>query len=207
MTEPLMLLENVLQALSAGLLVGGVYALMCVGLGMIFSVMRVVNFAQGEFLMLGMYGTFYLFSKLALGDVFGPFLGPVIAALLAGALLYVAGVAIQAYLLSRVTGARAAGVAGDGHFPQLILTLGLALIISNGALMLFGSVPTTLRTPYSASAWEIGPLVGNDVFVFVNKARAIGLLVAIAGPPRLAAPTGASAPSPSSSTRDWNWIA
>jgi branched-chain amino acid transport system permease protein len=156
-----------------------VYALMCLGLGMIFSVMRVVNFAQGEFLMLGMYGTFFLFSTLALGNIFGPLLGPVVAAVLAGALLYVAGVAIQAWLLSRVTGARAAGVAGDGHFPQLILTLGLALIISNGALMLFGSVPTSLRTQYSASAWEIGPLVGSEVLLFVNKARAIGLLVAV----------------------------
>ena len=179
MTDPLILLENVLQALAAGLLVGGVYALMCLGLGMIFSVMRVVNFAQGEFLMLGMYGTFYIFSSLALGSVFGPLLGPVVAAAISGGLLYLVGVAIQAYLLSRVTGARAANIAGEGHFPQLILTLGLALIISNGALMLFGSVPTSLRTPYSSSAWEIGPFVGNEVFLFVNKARAISLLVAV----------------------------
>lgn len=48
--------ENFLQALAAGLLVGPVYGLMCVGLGIIFSVMRVINFAQGEFLMLGKAG-------------------------------------------------------------------------------------------------------------------------------------------------------
>jgi hypothetical protein len=45
------------QALVAGLLVGGTYGLMCVGLGIIFGVMRVVNFAQGDFMMLGMYVT------------------------------------------------------------------------------------------------------------------------------------------------------
>ncbi len=179
MTDPLILIENVLQALTAGVLVGGVYALMCLGLGMIFSVMRVVNFAQGEFVMLGMYSTFFLFSSLSLGDLFGPLLGPVVAAAVCGAVLYVVGVAIQTYLLSRVTGARAANISGDGHFPQLILTLGLALVISNGALMLFGSVPTSLRTPYSSSAWEIGPLIGEDVSIFVNKARAISLLVAL----------------------------
>ena len=46
---------DTLQALVAGLLVGGTYGLMCVGLGIIFGVMRVVNFAQGDFMMLGMY--------------------------------------------------------------------------------------------------------------------------------------------------------
>ena len=49
------LIENFLQALVAGILVGSLYGLMCVGLGLIFGVMRVINFAQGEFLMLGMY--------------------------------------------------------------------------------------------------------------------------------------------------------
>jgi len=179
MQEPVIVLENILQALAAGLLVGGVYALMCLGLGMIFSVMRVVNFAQGEFLMLGMYATFYLCSTLALNGIFGSLLGPVVAAALAGGLLYVAGVAIQRLLLSRVTGAKAASLAGEGHFPQLIVTLGLALIISNGCLMIFGSTPMTLKTPYSSSAWEIGPLLGDNVSIFVNKARAISLAVAV----------------------------
>ena len=59
MQTSLVLLENLLQALTAGLLIGSVYALMCVGLGFIFGVMRVINFAQGEFLMLGMYATLY----------------------------------------------------------------------------------------------------------------------------------------------------
>ena len=53
-------LVDFLQALSAGILVGSAYALMCVGLGIIFGSMRVINFAQGDFLMLGMYAAFYL---------------------------------------------------------------------------------------------------------------------------------------------------
>ena len=59
---PLVVLENVLQALTAGLLMGSIYGLMCVGLGLIYGVMRVINFAQGDFLMLGMYATLYLFN-------------------------------------------------------------------------------------------------------------------------------------------------
>ena len=71
-----------LQALAAGLLVGGTYGLMCVGLGIIFGVMRVVNFAHGDFMMLGMYSAFYLVSWLGLMALFGPYAGPVVGALL-----------------------------------------------------------------------------------------------------------------------------
>ena len=55
--------ENFLQALVAGLLIGSIYGLMCVGLGLIFGVMRVINFAQGDFLMLGMYVTLYVVDR------------------------------------------------------------------------------------------------------------------------------------------------
>ena len=159
------LTENILQALTAGLLVGSVYALMCVGLGLIFGVMRVINFAQGEFLMLGMYATLYAYTGLAIG------------ALLAGLLIYFVGLLLHRYLLARVTGARVAGTEGEGHYPQLILTLGLALILSNGGLIFFGSTPSNIRTPLSASAWELGPLAAGEVYVFLNKARSVAFVV------------------------------
>jgi branched-chain amino acid transport system permease protein len=173
-------LENVLQALTAGLLVGSVYALMCVGLGLIFGVMRVINFAQGEFLMLGMYATLYGYGALALGGWLGPYAGPIVGALLAGAVIYFAGILLHRYLLARVTGIRVAGTEGEGHYPQLILTLGLSLILSNAGLIVFGSTPENIRTPLSASAWEIGPLIGEDVSVFLNKARSVAFVVSIA---------------------------
>ena len=56
--------ENFLQLLSAGLLTGTIYGLMCVGLSVIFGVMRVINFAQGEFMMIGMYVALYVFGLL-----------------------------------------------------------------------------------------------------------------------------------------------
>ncbi len=176
---PLVVLENVLQALAAGILVGSVYGLMCVGLGLIYGVMRVINFAQGDFLMLGMYATLYLFGWLDLGQLFGPYLGPVVAALLGAVVLYGLGVFLHSTLLSRVTGMRVAGTESEGHYPQLILTLGLSLIIANGGLILFGSMPQNIRTPLSASAWEIGPLVGQDLSVFLNKARSVACIVSV----------------------------
>ena len=175
----LIITENILQALAAGILVGSVYGLMCVGLGLIYGVMRVINFAQGDFLMLGMYATLYLFGWLGLGQLFGPYLGPVVAALLGAVVLYGLGVVLHSTLLSRVTGMRVAGTESEGHYPQLILTLGLSLIIANGGLILFGSMPQNIRTPLSASAWEIGPLVGQDVSVFLNKARSVACIVSM----------------------------
>jgi branched-chain amino acid transport system permease protein len=170
------ILENVLQALTAGILIGSVYALMCVGLGLIFGVMRVINFAQGEFLMLGMYGTLYVYTWFAFDRLLGPYLGPIVAAVLAGVLLYFAGIVLHRYLLARVTGMRVAGSEGEGHYPQLILTLGLSLIIANGGLIFFGSTPENIRTPLSASAWEIS---ADQVSLFLNKARSVAFLVSI----------------------------
>jgi branched-chain amino acid transport system permease protein len=173
----LVLLENVLQGLTAGLLVGSIYALMCVGLGLIFGVMRVINFAQGEFLMLGMYGALYAYGWLALERVLGPYVGPVAGALIAAAALYFLGVLLHRYLLVRITGIRVAGSEGEGHYPQLILTLGISLILANGGLIVFGSTPANIRTPLSASAWELGPLAGEHVSIFLNKARSVAFLV------------------------------
>src|ERR1700741_2502383 len=88
--------EIFLQALAAGILIGAIYGLMCVGLGIIFGVMRVINFAQGEFLMLGMYFTFYLVVGFNMLWFLGPIVGPYTGALIAGPVLFVFG-----YLLHR----------------------------------------------------------------------------------------------------------
>src|SRR5215468_5949222 len=73
------LTENVLNAITAGIAIGWIYGLMCIGIGLIFGIMRIVNFAQGERLMLGMFTSFYLVTggrALAfLGPYWGPFIG------------------------------------------------------------------------------------------------------------------------------------
>ena len=59
-------MEQLLNVITLGLLLGGIYALVSVGLNLIFGVIRIINFAQGEFLMLGMYGAYLGYSVLAL---------------------------------------------------------------------------------------------------------------------------------------------
>ena len=107
-------IESFLQAMTAGLLLGAVYGLMCVGLGLIFGVMRVINFAHGDFMMLGMYAAFYLFTSLGIQSVFGNTVGPFVSILLAGPILAVFGYAIHGLLISRVSGTRTASLEGEG---------------------------------------------------------------------------------------------
>jgi branched-chain amino acid transport system permease protein len=152
-----------LQTLVAGLLIGGVIALLSSGLTLIFGVMRVVNFAQGEFVMLGMYATVFLagMTGVAYPALFAPLL---LAAFV------ILGAAFFWLVLRHVTGARFGGA--RGHDAQLVLTLGLSLVLQNLALMLFGSKPHLLASAFSG-AWSVGDIL-------FNKPRTAGFAVSVA---------------------------
>ena len=173
------LIENLLQRIVTGVLVGSIYGLLCTGLGMIFGVIRVINFAQGEFMMLGMYATMIVGGMLAAVFGLGPAVGAYLAIVVAAVVLAGAGWGLQRYVISHVSGARAAGSDNEGHFAQLILTLGLSLVLSNLALILFGSSPQTVQSSLSSSSWTIGPFTEGAITVFVNQARAIGCVGAV----------------------------
>lgn len=170
-------LENVLQTAIAGLLTGSIYGLMCVGLALIFGVMRVINFAHGDFMMLGMYAAYYLFGLFGLQALLGNLWGTYASIILAAPILFGVGYAIHALLISRVSGTRTTQLDGEGHYAQLILTLGIALMMTNAAQMVFGSVMAALRTSLTTSAWEI-PF--GAMSVFINKSRSIAALASIA---------------------------
>jgi branched-chain amino acid transport system permease protein len=152
---------DLIQYVVTGLLVGGVYALMSLGLALIFGVMRVINFAQGDFMMLGMYLTYFL----AVGYGVDPLLG----ALLALPPFFVLGLCVHRVLLVRVTGG------GDPQRlmdAQLILTLGISLIITNATTMLLTPMPRGIRTTYATQAFAVGPIL-------LNQARAYAFLIAL----------------------------
>jgi len=172
--------ENFLQLLSAGLLTGVIYGLMCVGLSVIFGVMRVINFAQGEFMMLGMYFALYAFGVLGAYIAFADVIAPFVAALLAGPAVFVVGLLLHKLLVSRVTGVSGTTLQGDGHYAQLILTLGISLILSNGGLVVFGSTPVSISTPLASTPWIVGPLWGEDILLFINQGQTIAAVIAIA---------------------------
>jgi branched-chain amino acid transport system permease protein len=159
-----------LQALVSGLLIGGVYALSAMGLTLIFGVMRIVNFAHGTFLMLGMYAAYWLFRGFTLGGLafpggIDPYLG--LIAIVPAFLLV--GVAIQRSLINRVLEAP--------EHSQLLLTLGVSLIFQNAALALLGPTPSSINTAYGSWVWNV-QLGGIDLFV--SMARLFACLTALA---------------------------
>ena len=77
-----------------------------------------------------------------------------------------------------MSGLRTVGSLDEGHFGQLVVTLGISLILQNGGQILFGSTPVAVRTPLSSQAFQIGPLY-DDATVFLNKAKLVAFFVAV----------------------------
>lgn len=167
------------QLVISGLSSGCVYGLIALGFVLIYKATEAVNFAQGDFMMLGMYAAYYFFAAFGVQFVFGSVFGPYVAAVLAGPVLFCVGYLIHKTLIGRVSGTRAQ-VEGEGHFAQLILTLGISLILQSAGLIAFGSILVSVRTPLSSSAWELGPLWGEFISIFINKARGVAALISIA---------------------------
>jgi branched-chain amino acid transport system permease protein len=131
-----------LQSVLSGVLVGGVYALIGIGLTIIFGVMRVINFAHGDLLMLGMYATWIVFTMLGLD----PFLSIVLVA----PLLFLWGAFLQKVFINRVLNALPQN--------QILLTIGLGLVMSNTMMLLFTSDYRILTTSYSSASFTVGDL-------------------------------------------------
>ncbi len=100
------LVEQFLQTLAAGLLIGCIYGLLCVGLAFIFGIMRVINFAQGDLMMVGMYLAIFIGSYVLPATVFG-LAAPFLSALVAGPVLFGLGYLLNRFLISRTTGLQA----------------------------------------------------------------------------------------------------
>jgi len=123
-----------IQVVINGILVGGFYALMGMGLNVVFGVMKIVNFCQGELLMIGMYVTYVLHVYLGLD----PYMSiPIVAAI-----LFVLGGLIQRGLITPLLG-------GANDQNLLFMTVGLMMLMQNGALVAFKSDYRTIQTAYS----------------------------------------------------------
>lgn len=173
------MIEQFVQVLAAGLTTGSLYGLTCAGLALIFGIMRVINFAQGDFMMVGMYLAVAVASAFGGHDIFGA-ATPFVAVVLVAPVLFAVGALVHRFLISRTTGMRSVGLSGDGHQAQLILTLGIALVLQNGALILMGSSPVSVVSGLSSSAWEIPLLYDADSMLFLNKARFISAVLSLA---------------------------
>ena len=145
------------QLIVSTLLLGGIYALIAVGLTLIFGVMRVVNFAHGEFLMLGMYLAFWAFTLLR----FDPYV-TLVASL---PLCFVLGWASYRAVMHPIIHA--------SHNVQIFTTVGLSIALQNLALVLWTADARFVRTEYYAVVVRIGGAA-------FNVAQIVAFAVAVA---------------------------
>jgi branched-chain amino acid transport system permease protein len=130
------------QLAAAGLLNGAVYGLMAVGLTLIFGVMRVINFAHGNMIVLAMYATISIHNRLHLD--------PYIALVIVVPLFFVAGMVLYQVILQPLV------KRGSTHTNQVVATLGVALILTNALILGVGATSRFVVTSYSTSSVMLG---------------------------------------------------
>ena len=136
-------MEVFLQTLVAGVLKGGLYALIGIGMTLIMGVMGIINLAHGQFMMVAMYVTYTMFHFLGLDPYF--------TLLISMPALFLLGVIIQKYLLNPL-------MKVDSILPenQVLMTVGIAMVLTEVARFIFSSNYLSVKTSYSSSAFFIG---------------------------------------------------
>ena len=132
-----------LQLAANGLVTGTFYALSALGLTLVFGLMRVVNFAHGELYMVGGLIGWALTAVLG----WNYFLSLVVVI----AVLGIGGYVIDQVLIARVR--------GQGEEPSILLTIGLSIFLANTALLIVGTTPVTVASPFASKPLFLGPVV------------------------------------------------
>jgi len=144
------------QVLVSGLLMGGVYALISIGLNLIFGVVRIINFAHGEIVMLSMYMTFWLCSLLAMD--------PYVSAILVLPAMFLFGVLFQRFIVQPIQTTSAT--------MKIFTTVGVSLLLQNLVLILWKGDFRTVQTSYSMSAIE-------TMGIIISVPRLVAFVVAL----------------------------
>lgn len=150
------------QVLVNGILLGGLYAVMALGLALVWGVLNIVNLAHGAFIMLGAYASWYLYNAAHID----PFLGLPLTALT----MFGVGYALQRGVLNLVVRAP--------RFNALLITFGIEVIVTYLAQLFFTADFRTINPPYAGNNWQFGP-VTVPVVRFAAFCVAIGLTLAM----------------------------
>ena len=157
-----MTLDLVLEPILRGLCIGALYAVVAMGLSLIFGIMRVINVAHGEFVMLGGYGIYFAWTALRLDPLVG------LVLLFPAAMLF--GIVIERVLVEHVV--------GKPEISSLMLTFGLSVVLWGLAQILFGADFRSIR--YLGGAINIlgVHLAANSVVIFVVSLTVAGAVFA-----------------------------
>jgi branched-chain amino acid transport system permease protein len=152
--------ETLVQSLVSGILTGSLYAMIGVGLTVVFGVMRIINLAHGELVMLGMYGAFWGLTLWKLD--------PFVSILLWTPLMFLLGMLVYRFLLQAII--------PGGELNTLLYTAGLSLLIANLALFVWTGDYRTIKLPYAML-----PMRPFGIAVPIPLAIAFGLAILITG--------------------------
>ncbi|MEW5897899.1 MAG: branched-chain amino acid ABC transporter permease [Bacillota bacterium] len=133
------------QTVICGILLGGMYALIAIGMTLIMGVMKIINLAHGALVMVGMYITYVCYKSWGLD--------PYIGMLIAMPALFLIGCLIQRYMINRL-------VEVDSILPenQVLLTVGIMLVLTELARLIFKSDYRSVTTGYSSSTFFVGDM-------------------------------------------------
>ena len=148
-----------LQAIVSGILVGGVLGLVSMGLSLVFGVVRIVNFAHGELVMLAMYGTYLLYTAVRIPPPF--------SILIVAPLLFAFGVLLYRVLFEPVV------LGSTELLPQLSLTVGISFALQTIAQWVFSPTQRSIQMSWTTTYYDVGE-------VFINQAQVIAFLVSLA---------------------------
>ncbi len=132
-----------IQTFVAGILIGGIYAVIGIGMTLIMGVMKIINLAHGQLMMVAMYITYVLFEQFHLDPYF--------ALLVAMPSLFVLGALLQKYLLNPL-------LKVDSILPenQVLMTVGIAMVLTEIIRFIFHSDYKSVRTSYSTATFYVG---------------------------------------------------
>ena len=154
---------NWLDTIVQGILLGGLYALFAAGLSLIFGIMRLVNLAHGDLIVLGAY--------LILAVVGATGANPFVAAAIVMPMMFALGWGLQHLVLNRVV--------GPDILPPLLVTFGLSVVIQNGLLMGFAADSRRVSAgPLETASLNLGP-VTVGVMPLLTFASAVGVILAL----------------------------
>ena len=152
-------MDQFLQAVINGVMLGGFYAVMMLGFSVIWGVMGVINLAHGEFIMVGAYMTWVLNKEFG----WDLFLTPIVVF----PVMFLLGWVLQKILINRVV--------DKPHLVSLLVTFGLGIMLANVAKLIFDADPRITETALEG-AWDLGP-----VTVPVTKTVIMGFALVIMG--------------------------
>ncbi len=146
-----------LDLLISGILLGGLYSIIAIGLSMAFGIMKRINLAHGDLMILASYLSFFY------SHVFG--LNPLVTLFLVLPVLFVFGYAIQSFLFNRVL--------AKGMEPFLMVSFGLSIIMQNVLLLIFTPDARTLQNSLVTQVIDIGPSLSVPVIHVINFAAGV----------------------------------